>query len=590
MITGTLFICIHIIYGLLKLVRVMNREQCRQIISSDSYVDILVRYKDDVDEILARYPDVCSQIVNENWIVVYANVNEIQPINYYSYGYYPIPKLYGLMDNTNMVESGIIRVHNQPTLELTGEGVIIGFVDTGIDYLHEAFIDEYGKTRILSIWDQNDSDGNMPEGINYGSEYSRTMINEALSSDDPYSIVPEKDEPGGHGTFMAGIAAGSRKGSDFVGAAPDSDIVMVKLRQAKPELRKFYLVNDDARAYSETDIMIGIRYLLQVAARENKPIVICLGVGTSYGPHTMGTPLTQMISLTADLVTTTVVVPVGNEGNARHHFRGIVDSTDEYTIAELRVGTGEKGFMLELWGRLPDIFSIGIVAPTGEIVNRIPSRNLVSRREEFIFNNTIIDIDYKLVETISASQIISMRFIDPSPGIWQIRVYTDNSISGEFNMWLPISEFLTSDTYFVQSDPFTTITQPATASAPISVAAYNHRDDSLWMDSGRGYTADGIIKPDISAPGVDIYGPRSGSVDGYTIKSGTSVASAHVAGAAALIFQWRVRRDTEAIVNTLDIKTLLIIGARRNPRVVYPNRDTGYGYLDIYGVYESLAQ
>ena len=564
---------------------------CKQNIISEEYVDLLIRYRNSLERAEEVYSGYCRQTINDSWFVLYLSISELASLslNFESLGYYTIPKLYGLMEQSSMIESGVIRLRNQSRLNLLGKDVIIGFVDTGIDYLHEVFKDARGETRILSIWDQSDNTGTPPKEFCYGSEYSRGQINEAILSDNPYDIVPEQDEENGHGTFMAGIAAGSIIGDDFTGAAPESSIIAVKLRQAKNVLRDFYFVNESANAYSETDIMLGISYLVQRAIEEEKPLVICLGVGTSYGPHTSGTPLSQMLNVISDYVQIVVVTPTGNEANARHHYQGTIMKGTETDTVELRVGENEKGFLLELWGSQPDIFSVEIISPSGETVSRIQASNEEYHRLDFIFENTVIYLYYDIVETINGNQLITMRFENPSPGIWRIRVYDNNALSGNFHMWLPITEFLSSETYFINSSPYTTLTQPSSATNPISVGAYNHRDNSIWIDSGRGYAANGVVKPEIVAPGVNVYGPRAGGThNGYTTRSGTSVAAAHAAGISALLFNWQLKQNVYSTANTLDVKSLLILGAKRESGRSYPNPEWGYGAVDIYNVFASL--
>lgn len=562
---------------------------CKQNIVSEDYIDLLIRYRNSMERAEEFYSGYCRQIINDSWFVLYTPVPGMAELNFETLGYYTIPKLYGLMEQSSMIESGVLRLRNQSRLNLLGKDVIIGFVDTGIDYLHEVFRNSQGQTRILSIWDQSDNTGTPPREFCYGSEYDSEEINRAILSDDPYSIVPEMDEENGHGTFMAGIAAGSDMGDDFTGAAPESSIIVVKLRHAKKVLRDFYFISEGAIAYSEADIMLGISYLLERAIEEEKQLVICLGIGTSYGPHTSGTPLSQMLNVIADYVQIAVITPMGNEANARHHYQGSIVQGSETDTVELRVGDNEKGFLLELWGDQPDIFSVEIVAPSGETVRRIQASNEDYHRIDFIFENTIIYLFYDIVETVNGNQLITMRFENPSPGIWRIRVYDNNALSGNFHMWLPISDFLSSETYFLNSSPYTTLTQPSSATNPISVGAYNHRNNSIWIDSGRGYSANGDVKPDIVAPGVNVYGPRAGGTHNmYTTRSGTSVAAAHAAGISALLFNWQLEQNFYSTANTQDIKSLLILGAKREMGRSYPNPEWGYGAIDVYNVFASL--
>lgn len=563
--------------------------ECREKILSEDYVDFLVRVRD-FSNIRERYEDVCYQEINDDWVVIYVAAEEVLPLDFARYGYYPIPKLYGLMEQSSMIESGIVRAQNQSNLILTGKDIIIGFIEDEIDYQHEVFRNADGTTRIISIWNQGDNSGELPQGISYGSEYDAQMINAALRSEGPYSVVPNMSEPGGHGTFVAGLAAGSKIDNNFVGAAPDAMIAIVKLRQAKQTLRDFYLINQNARAYSESDIMMGVKYLTELAIRLNKSLVLCMGLGTSSGPHTTGTPLSQMLSQVSDTARTVVVLPMGNEGNSRHHFLGMLSEDRKYENVEIRVGENERGFLLELWGRQPDIFSVGIVAPSGESVARIQPGEMINRRIDFIYEDTVIYVDYKLIEVVNGSQFITMRFERPSAGIWRINVYSDENFSGDFNMWLPISDFLSGDTYFLNSSAYVTLTQPASAYYPISVGAYNHQNNSLWIDSGRGYSANGVVKPEIVAPGVNVYGPRSGgNHTEYTTRSGTSLAMAHVAGAAAQILEWRNREVNYSIFNTRDVKSLMILGAQRDANRIYPGPEWGYGRLNVVEIFDELA-
>ena len=165
------------------------------------------------------------------------------------------------MDQTALEVSGILKMQNQPVLALKGRGVLIGFIDTGIDYTNPAFRYSDGSSRIVRIWDQTIQDGTPPVGILYGADYTREQINAALLSENPYDLVPSRDM-NGHGTFLAGVACGSEsENGDFIGAAPQSEIIMVKLKEAKQYLRDFFFVKDGVPAYQENDIMMAVSYL-----------------------------------------------------------------------------------------------------------------------------------------------------------------------------------------------------------------------------------------------------------------------------------------------------------------------------------------
>lgn len=540
------------------------------------------------------YTDFRFQNINNQWAIAYVPRTEIRFLRYDENEYYAIPKLYGLMDQKSLAESGILPVQNRNNLNLSGKGVIIGFVDTGIDYRHSAFLDVNGQTRIVALWDQT-MDGTTPSEYGYGTVYSSDEINQALMADGAAMIVPQKDEDNGHGTFLAGVAAGSREVSgQYIGAAPEASIAVVKLRRAPTYLYEFYQVDEECIAYSENDIMLGVRYLLDVANREKKPLVICLGLGSSYGPHNSESPLMQYLNQVAQLPRVAIVTAMGNEGNGRGHVRGMVEAGEKDDV-EIQVGNRIDGFMLEMWSQYPGIFSIRLRTPSGERSERIGFGRVGHQEVRFVYEDTRIVADYNWVETLSGNAYIALRFIKPAKGVWSVEITNEYGQRSEYNMWLPITDFVRGELFFLDSTPVMTLTQPASASGVISVAAYDYRTGGIWLDSSRGYAVGGVVKPDIAAPGVLIAGPIPGVMGAndneYRMRSGTSIAAAHVAGAAALLMEWRVRENTssETIINTSDIRALLILGATRSLDIEYPNMVWGYGKLNLANTFDILA-
>lgn len=562
---------------------------CREIIASEEYADFIIEAAyignfSEEDEL--KY---CVQDTNYRYVIAYAPINEISPVSIEEYSYSEIPKLFGLMDSTAVAATGAIRLQRKRGLELTGRDVIVGFIDTGIDYRNKVFQNATGQTRIISIWDQTDQSGNIPEGLKYGSEYTQEDINRALSSDNPYEVVPTRDT-NGHGTFMAGVACGSEDiENDFVGAANESLIAMVKLKPAKQYLRNYFLVEDEANkyeVYQENDIMLAVTYLQRLAVKEKKTLVIVLGVGSGNGQRAGETVLSQMLSRFGEFIGNCVVVCGGNEGNQRLHYQGKLSNGD-YEDVELRVGNGTSGFSMEIWGNAPDILSVSFISPSGEQAPRIPARVGNSTVLEFLLEKTVIDINYSLMESGSGAQLIFMRFIDPTPGVWIIRVYGQNLLEGNYNMWLPIRQFIKEDTYFLKPSPDVTLVTPATADTVITVSAYDHTSNALYINSSRGFTSENAVKPDITAPGVNVYGP--GINNNYIRKTGTSVAAALVAGNCAQLMQWGIVEGNEPQMKTNYIKNFLIRGAIRDRNIAYPSKEWGYGKVNIYETFNILA-
>lgn len=554
---------------------------CRDITMSEDYVDLLIPLDG-----ISKANGICGQVIGGMYEVQHWLLGEGQLLPSGNIGYYVIPKLYGLLDTGSMEASGIPEIQNQPILALKGNGVLVGFIDTGIDYQNQVFRNLDGSSRIAAIWDQTIQSGDPPEGFLYGTEYTKQQIDEALESENPLVVVPSIDE-NGHGTFLAGIAAGSEnEDGSFFGAAPKSMIAMVKLKPAKRYLRDFFFIKEGAEAYQENDLMAGMDYLRKLAEKLDMPLVIGIGLGTNQGSHFGLAPIEQLIRQISSVVGNIVVTAAGNETGRGHHYHGIYPSEQEYEEVEIRVGEEERGFSLEFWARAPEYYSIAIRSPSGEYTPRIVTRFTSSQVLDFVFEETKIYVDYRTVVQGEGDFLILIRFQNPTPGIWTIRVYNSLYINGNYNMWLPMYGFISPDTVFLRPSPDTTLTIPATTGNVIVTSAYNHVNGGIYINSSRGYPLSNIIKPDLAAPGVNVYGPLVGNRFGRM--TGTSVAAAHMAGAAALLLEWALVRDNREILTTGDAIAFFIRGASRKPGVVYPNREWGYGTLDVYQVFERI--
>lgn len=421
---------------------------CTEQIISEDYFDFIVP-NDEIPEGLATLPGLCYDIINNVHSAVYVPISKLPDNIIQDFRYSILPKCYGLLDINSLNESGVAKTQSSPFLNLLGSGVLVGIIDTGIEYTHQAFRNPDGTTRIISIWDQTiNSNGSKPIGFYYGTEYTQDQINFALVSSDPLSLVPSTDT-NGHGTALAGMAAGTRnEAENFSGVAVKSQIVVVKLKSAKKALRDFFLIPPDAECFQENDIMLGIKYLLSIARKLQRPISICIGVGTSQGPHSSRHALSHYLTTIADQKGVGVTIAAGNEGNTRHHYSAIVDAAIGYDTVELNVGPDKKGFSMELWGNSPNIFSIDVLSPAGQYIPRIPARLKDTREIDFIFENTKLFVDYELVEPQAGSELILIRFQNPSEGIWRFRVYSTIEIEPKFNIWLPIHNFLEENTFF----------------------------------------------------------------------------------------------------------------------------------------------
>lgn len=557
---------------------------CEEQIYSNDYFDFIVEENQPDQPVPEGF---CLQPVDSNFSILFASREGLPPLNVSDYLYGSIPKCFTLLDQTALEVSGILRMQNQPTLSLKGQGVLMGFLDTGIAYENPIFRNSDGSTRIATIWDQN-IPGKPPEGFLYGTEYTRAEIDEALTLENPYERVASRDE-NGHGTFVAGVAAGGADyENDFIGAAPEAAIAVVKLKQAKQYLRDFFFIPEDAVVYQESDVMTAVAYLRALAERLGMPLVICIAIGTNMGSHSGKNMLANYLAEVGTRSGNVIVTAAGNEANARHHYFGKIDEATGMETVEINVEANVVGFAAEIWVNAPELYTIAVTSPSGEQVPRMIPRGRKRVEYQFLFENTIISIDYRIIGRQSGDQLIYARFEGPTRGIWTIQVYGVNYLGGNYHIWLPMREMLSGDVFFIRSNPDSTITVPGNGAIPITVGAYDAKDGSLFIGSGRGYTVDGRVKPDFAAPGVNVYGPTPRGE--YLYRTGTSASAAVCAGACALFLEWAVVMQEYDRVNTVETKHFLIRGALRDTGRVYPNREWGYGKLDLYNAFDIIRE
>lgn len=548
---------------------------CHEAVYSNDYYDLI----GSISSIEPGLRDLCKQDIANRYAVYYLNREKVPPLSVGAYKYINIPKCYTILNQQALEASGITRVQTQRNLELFGSGILIGFVDSGIHYENNAFRNTDGSSRIVAIWDQTIDTDARPQGFIYGTEYTKEEIDFALQQENPRDYVPQTDEIG-HGTMLASIAAGSEDlERDFIGAAPYADIAVVKLKPAKQYLRDFYHIRDGAVAYQENDVFTAIDYLNRLADKLGKPMVICLGLGTNQGHRGSGGRMTSYLDDIAAMYRRAVCIAVGDEANARHHFYGSV-SESASERAEINVTEDMRGFIVELWGNSSELFAVSVTSPTGEVLNRVAVWNGQQQKQYFLLENTRVVIDYQLGTERSRESLVHINFENPVKGLWIIDVFPYRILNGNFNMYLPISDFLEEEVYFVRSNPDMTITVPSSAKIPMAVGGYNSVTNGIYIESGRGYSMDGSIKPDYAAPAVNVTAVNQfGRLESM---SGTSAAVAISAGASALLMEWNIANMGNLSINSVEIRNQIINGTQRVSNQLYPNREEGYGRLDIY--------
>ena len=589
---------------------------------SQRFGDFIVKYMQNVQDTMELFPGTSFQAINEIFGVLYVPLESMGELEVTGTSYNSIPKCYTYMDMEAAGASGITRLHDHPYLKLRGKGTAVAVIDSGIDYQNDVF-QNAGGSRIAYLWDQSLEDeagmdeeqdqsvwklesengdvGNLLEEVGdiedaddiedtevpYGKLFRKKDIDRALKSKNPFSIVPSRDT-NGHGTALAGIAAGNMvPGENFTGAAPEATLIIIKVKPAKQYLRNFYLYPPDAEVFQENDVMMAIAFAISWAKKLEMPLSICLGIGSSQGAHLGTNALSQYVDYVANFSQVSVSVAAGNEGNTRNHSTGSFSQGREQIVTELRVAEREQGFTIEFWGEPPEIYGLSIQSPTGEILE--VSSSIGSRTQElsFVFVETKVYVNYILIERQTGYSLVYIRFFHPASGIWKIFTQGKNRQNVQFHMWLPVEGLISQDTYFLEPSPYTTVTAPGDARNSITATAYQHRDGSIYIAAGRGYTPDGMVTPHLAAPGVSVKVPLVRG--GFGNRSGTSISAAQMSGIAALLFEWAIIRDNQPFFTGSSVKYYLQRGARREENIQYPNPEWGYGKVDLYHTFELLT-
>ena len=502
---------------------------------------------------------------------------------------YEIPNIYTLNSISPTEATGAPIFTNNPYLSLNGKGVLVGIVDTGIDYLNEEFLREDGSSRILKLWDQTLEPDREVVGIEYGKEFDENQINEAIqvsrTGGDPYSIVPSKDN-NGHGTMVAGIIGARGNNPDLTGVAPDSQFVIVKLAAASKMELDVTMIESKVPTYNFSSIYLGIRYISEIANSLKKPVVVYIPLGSNLGPHDGTAELEAYIQQLARQVGTVFITSSGNEGDAETHTEGVFRKVGEVKEIEIKVGVNQKKLPLEIWINKTNIVSLSIISPSGEIIKNLISKLTNSTEINFIYEGTTMIVDYESPEFITGDTLIAIKMNNLKRGIWRFRLQCEKLVDGNYYAWIPQRVLLEKDTKFLSPSEFTTITIPGTSRGIITVASYNQNNNATVSFSGRGPTRNKMIKPDIAAGGINAIATKPGG--GSMVVSGSSVSGAVVAGCCALLLQWGIIDGNNKDLYTTTIKSYIITGAKERGGDIYPNEEWGYGIIDMEGIFEFI--
>ena len=469
---------------------------------------------------------------------------------------------------------------------LSGRGTTVCIIDSGIDYTHPDFRNPDGTTRIVALWDQTipansvpnalspDTVLGPPEGYFLGTLFPQEIINEALNATNPqtrFSICPSQD-PSGHGTHVAGIAAGNGRVSNgqYRGVAYEADLLVVKLGRPGPN------------SFPSTSLlMMAIDFTVRQSLLANTPLAINLSFGNTYGSHSGSSLLETYLDAASELGRISIAVGSGNEGVSSGHTGGLL-ADGETEIIQFSISDFSTSLNIQIWKNYWDEFSITLIPPVGAGITLPLSpgtwRYTFDETEVYSYNGD--PTPYTPFQEIYLDFLPNNTYL--TPGIWTIRLVAQKIRNGIWDMWMPSAAIRNEATAFLRPTPDTTLTIPSTATRAITVGAYDSFQNTIAPFSGRGFTWNNqFIKPDLVAPGVNITSCAPGG--GYEQRSGTSMATPFVTGCASLLMQWGILDENDLFLYGEKLRAYLISGAKPLPGFdIYPNPQTGWGALCLF--------
>lgn len=453
---------------------------------------------------------------------------------------------------------------------LSGQGVYMAILDSGIDYTDPMFRYADGTTKIAWLWDQGkradaEKGEKPPQGFFTGVEYSRKMLNANLQKNSERLTT----DVTGHGTNVAKIA---------VQGAPESELIVVKLDTARGTYP------------STVSLLRAFTYVAKKAQAENMPVAINLSYGNTYGAHDGSSLLERFIDNITEVGRNVICIGAGNEGASAGHFAGKL-SENEIQRISFAMGTYERSFSMQLWKWYADRMDISILSPAGEQY-LIRNQNAGGEAQQAVMEQTQLLIFNGRPQPYRKREEVYIDFIPVetylNTGIWTIEITPRRIANGELRLYMPSAVVRSENTRFLLPSPAQTLTIPSTAQKVITVGAYNAYVRSYAAFSGRGDAGNDRAensKPDLAAPGVNI---RIGEGEGGAVVSGTSYATPFVTAAAALLMEYGIVQGNDPFLYGEKVKAYLHAGARQLPGYdIWPNDQVGWGALCVL---ESLPE
>lgn len=555
------------------------------------YKHYVAQYQGDIISQSIKNPYIYATIIDDKYAIVSIPVNnsidtiqkDIPAIVFIKRGY-----IYTLETITVMTAANINLLHLDNPLSLFGNGVLVGLVDTGIDYLNPEFMFKNGETRIHRIWDQtlptDTTNQNVPFGVEYTKEQITDAINASKSGGNPYDIVNSKDTIG-HGTSMASVIGATGINPNLQGAAPNCEFAVVKLA---PYINPPLKTRENLPIFDLTSISSAITYLVNYALNINTPMVVYIPLGSNLGNHNGEGILEDIIDTLSINRGIVMVTGSGNQANKGYHTSGMLSNPGDFNNVQLYISPEQKNLLLEFWISEPHKLSLSILSPSGESTGVIPSTLNSQDTNTFIFEQTTAKISYSIPEQLSGDELITVFLDNIQSGTWTFKLNADYTLNGVFNAWIPQEGITVGNTQFLSPIPYNTVTSPGTSKYIITVACYNQNNDNIVISSGTASLNNIINVLDLAAGGVNVQTIGANSTT-ISIVNGTSVSAAVVAGACALLLEWGIINGNDPNIYSQSIKYYLTGGTRKRSGDVYPNPQWGFGILDMIKVFRNMT-
>lgn len=573
---------------------VLSTEAFKEYYTSGNYETYFIEYFGDITSALSKI-DYADAYITENFFaILFVEKGMLNTL------LQSVPEIIAIQQNFAYTLSELIidkdiskeSIFYPDSIPLNGEGVVVGIVGAGVDYLSPRFITEAGDSRILSIWDQTINTGPSPEFFPYGTEYTKENIDTALKTSalgkSPYEIVPHKDDIG-HGTAIAGIIGGRNLGGEdrLKSIVPKCEFAIVKLEEARESvLESAGIEKATKNVYQSTTISSAIRYLSDLQVKLRKPMIVYLPLGSNFGGRDGESILERYIDNLTQRRNFLVATNTGNQGNGRTHTSGTISSTGDTQDILLNISETQTALNVSIFTRRPDIISISITSPKGDTISKIPIPSIAEQNKYLTFEENSIRIDYFAQETLTGAVSINILIKNTIEGLWKISLFGDYIVSGIYDAWIPQSELLKGDTRFLNPDPYTTLLIPSTSINAMVTSYYNQIENTIAENSGRGYPRNGRIEPAITIAGLNLL--TCGLEDSLILGSGAAMAGAILAGAVALVFQWGIVQGNYPELTPPRVKNFLIASAVKDDDKIYPNQEWGFGKLSLERLYEVL--